>query len=125
METRCPEHAREARREWDARAPRANWRQRGYDREYDRNRLLVLAEETVCGLCGKPVDTSLPGTDPLGPCVDHITPRSRGGTNDRSNLRLAHTGCNASRQDGDGEPSAPTPPAEPRPEYRSGSAGLR
>jgi hypothetical protein len=61
-------------------------------------RLQVIAEETHCGLCGLEVDKTLPYPHPGSPTVDHIDPLlDRGhewdGMLDRSNLRLAHRGC--------------------------------
>lgn len=51
---------------------------------------LVLAEcGDRCHLCGSP------GAD----TVDHIVPRSRGGTHELDNLRPAHLACNSARQD--------------------------
>ncbi|WP_319805247.1 HNH endonuclease [Microbacterium sp. YJN-G] len=51
-----------------------------------------------CQLCGGPVDMVAETTDPSAPTLDHIVPRSRGGSDDPDNLRLAHRGCNARRQ---------------------------
>lgn len=76
---------------------RATARER-YDRAYDRNRLRVLHEEHVCHICGRPVDKTLSGRDPLGPSIDHLIPVAAGGTHDRANLRLAHQRCNNQRQ---------------------------
>ena len=79
----------------------------------------VLAEESVCWLCNKPVDKSLgkiPGVHtercakpdcrgckrhPLSPEVDEILPVSLGGSPiDRNNCRLAHRICNERRGNG-------------------------
>lgn len=59
-----------------------------------------LAEETGawCRLCGDPVDLSLHSPDRLSATVDHIVPRALGGPDDRSNLQLAHRGCNSSKR---------------------------
>ena len=59
----------------------------------------VLDEEDICWLCRQPVDKTLSGKTSWGPSVDHRVPRSKGGTNDRSNLSLAHTGCNSRKKD--------------------------
>lgn len=77
--------------------PRPSFHQRGYDRTYHRNRARVIAEETDCWICHKPVDKTLSGRDPYGPTADHVLPRHKGGTNDRTNLRLAHQRCNNAR----------------------------
>lgn len=76
---------------------RPNFRERGYDRTYDRNKRKVKREETHCWWCGEPVDKSLRWPDPLSASVDHVVPREKGGTNERHNLRLAHLKCNSAR----------------------------
>lgn len=91
-------------------AARPNWRQRGYDATYERNRLRVIREETVCALCGEPVDKALSGRHRDGPTVDHVLPRAQGGTNSRANLRLAHLRCNSARP-GQERPRRKRPPA--------------
>lgn len=61
-----------------------------------RARAAVLARESVCYLCGKPVDKRLPGSSPMGPTVDHLAARASGGSlYDLSNLHLAHQICNS------------------------------
>lgn len=51
----------------------------------------------ICHVCGRAVDSSLTGNHPLQASVDHIVPRSKGGTNLSENLRLAHIRCNTDR----------------------------
>jgi len=64
-------------------------------------RARVLAEETHCGLCGRPVDTELAPGLPGSPEVDEIVPVSKGGSPyDRSNCRLVHRLCNQRRGNG-------------------------
>lgn len=59
----------------------------------------IAAEDgNICKLCDEPVDMSLTGTQSRAPSVDHIVPRSLGGTDYRENLQLAHFGCNASKR---------------------------
>ncbi len=66
----------------------------------DRNKKKVMATQTVCGICGKPVDKSIRYPHPLSPVVDHIVPIAKGGhPSDIENLQLAHWTCN--RQKGD------------------------
>lgn len=50
-----------------------------------------------CTLCREPVDTSVDWWCPNAPTLDHIQPRSRGGSDDISNLRLACRDCNVRR----------------------------
>lgn len=47
-----------------------------------------------CGICSLPVDLSLRKPDLLAPSIDHIVPKALGGTDDLSNLQMAHWGCN-------------------------------
>ena len=54
-----------------------------------------------CGLCGRPIDT------PRLAHLDHITPRSAGGTNAPSNLTPTHARCNMSKGPGYVRPSSP------------------
>lgn len=49
-----------------------------------------------CERCGGPVDPMVPWPDPKSGTVGHIIARAEGGTNERSNLRLEHLGCNNS-----------------------------
>lgn len=59
---------------------------------------LVLATYgPVCHLCRQPIQGGLPPRHPRRPSVDHVIPRSLGGTDDLDNLRPAHYGCNAKR----------------------------
>lgn len=58
-----------------------------------------------CSLCRKRMDFTLPA-GPLGHdkgvTVDHVVPRSHGGSDDPANLRLAHWRCNRERRTGGG-----------------------
>lgn len=53
-----------------------------------------------CGICCQMVDMHISsgtrGSD-LGPSIDHVVPRSQGGSDDLANLRLTHWGCNRKR----------------------------
>lgn len=74
----------------------AQWRQLlvGYLRERDGDR---------CGICRQAIRFDLPAGprgDDRGPSIDHMLPRSRGGSDDLANLRLTHWGCNRKRQTG-------------------------
>lgn len=58
-----------------------------------RNR--VFAMQDTCGICGRPVDTTLPAGQPLSPELDEIIPVARGGSPyDIDNLQLVHRICN-------------------------------
>lgn len=64
-------------------------------------RARVLAEESDCGICHKPVDKTLKTPHPGSPEVDEIIPVSLGGSPyDRDNCRLTHRLCNEQRGNG-------------------------
>lgn len=67
---------------------------------FDKNKKRIYATQSVCGICGKPVDFNLKYPHPLSPCVDHIIPIAKGGhPSDISNLQLSHAGCNRQKSD--------------------------
>lgn len=75
-------------------------RQAGNRAAYEKARQKILKTQTICGICGKPVDFSLKYPHPLSPTVDHIIPVSKGGhPSDISNLQLAHRCCNREKSD--------------------------
>lgn len=59
---------------------------------------LAERDGAVCSLCGTDVDMSIRWPHRLSASVDHVRPLSRGGTEDESNLALAHLTCNTSKQ---------------------------
>lgn len=67
---------------------------------FEAARKKILATQTVCGICGKPVDFSYKYPHPLSPVVDHIIPVAKNGhPSDISNLQLAHRCCNRQKAD--------------------------
>lgn len=67
---------------------------------FERNKKKIYATQTVCGICGKPVDMGFRYPHPLSPCIDHIVPIDKGGhPSDISNLQLAHMTCNRQKSD--------------------------
>lgn len=52
----------------------------------------ALGEPSECYLCGGAISWETAS-------LDHVTPRSRGGTNELSNLRWAHRRCNRYKSD--------------------------
>lgn len=50
-----------------------------------------------CWLCGGAIDPDAPTNSPNQGTIDHLVPRSRGGSSELSNLRLAHRRCNVRR----------------------------
>jgi 5-methylcytosine-specific restriction endonuclease McrA len=79
---------------------------------YERNKKIILTTQSVCGICGKPVDKSLKYPDPMSATVDHIIPVSRNGDPvSLDNLQLAHRYCN--RQKGDNLPKEEVKKVDP------------
>jgi hypothetical protein len=74
-----------AKRANDKRSPGGELVSRAYIAERDGYR---------CGLCGGKVNMGLKHPNPRCASIDHIVPLSLNGGNDRSNLQLAHLGCN-------------------------------
>lgn len=69
-------------------------------RQYETNKRKILATQSICGICGKPVDMSLKYPDAMAACIDHIIPISKGGDpSDLANLQLAHWSCNRAKSD--------------------------
>ena len=67
---------------------------------FEQNKKKIYATQTVCGICGKPVDFSYKYPHPLSPCIDHIMPINKGGhPSDIDNLQLAHWTCNRQKSD--------------------------
>ena len=63
--------------------------------QYKKNKAKIFASQTVCGICGQPVDFSLKYPHPLSATVDHIIPVAAGGhPSDIENMQLAHLRCN-------------------------------
>lgn len=60
---------------------------------------LAARDGFLCRLCDDVVDLTLPYPDWLSPSVDHIIPRSAGGSDEPENLQLAHWICNVRRKD--------------------------
>lgn len=54
-------------------------------------------DQWVCQLCHEPTDRNAGKNDDLAPSLDHIVPRSLGGTHDEDNLRTTHRICNIKR----------------------------
>lgn len=76
--------------------------------QWEHNKKIVLTTQSICGICGQPVDKTLKYPDPMSPTVDHIIPVSkRGDPVALENLQLAHRYCN--RLKSDKMPDMPSP----------------
>ena len=69
-------------------------------RQFELNKKRIYATQTICGICGKPVDMDAKYPEPLSKCIDHIIPIAKGGhPSDIDNLQLAHWWCNRQKSD--------------------------
>lgn len=67
---------------------------------FEKNKKKIFATQTLCGICGRPVDFSLKYPHPMSACIDHIIPIDKGGhPSDIDNLQLAHMCCNRQKSD--------------------------
>jgi 5-methylcytosine-specific restriction endonuclease McrA len=76
-----------ANQQWKSRYSNGNARR--------KLRARVKAEGRVCGICGRPIDYSLPAGDPWCYELDEIVPFALGGSPyDYDNVQPAHRICN-------------------------------
>ena len=62
---------------------------------YRKAKKIIFASQSVCAICGRPVNFSLKFPDPWSATVDHIIPIAKGGDPaSLENLQLAHLQCN-------------------------------
>ena len=66
---------------------------------FKKNKKIILATQSICGICGLPVDKTIRYPDPMSPTVDHIIPCAKGGSDELDNLQLAHRKCNRLKSD--------------------------
>lgn len=62
---------------------------------FQKAKKIIFSSQSVCGICGRPVDFSKVFPDPWSPTIDHIIPVSKGGDPaSLENMQLAHSWCN-------------------------------
>ena len=64
-----------------------------------KHRKIIGRHQPPCGLCGGPIDYTLPHTDPRAYVVDHIIPLNKGGADTLDNKQAAHWNCNRDKGD--------------------------
>jgi 5-methylcytosine-specific restriction endonuclease McrA len=87
-------HADCAEQAVSARNRRKNIKRRGVTPSAGTVEMLRQQAGDNCQLCLEPIDFVLQRTSRMGATIDHIHPISLGGTDDVSNLQLAHWICN-------------------------------
>ena len=58
---------------------------------------VYLQSNGKCGICAEHIDSTRTYPDQLSLSIDHIIPRSQGGTHKLDNLQAAHLVCNSKR----------------------------
>lgn len=72
----------------------------GIRAQWEHNKKIILSTQSICGICGLPVDKSLKYPNPFSATVDHIIPvAKRGDPVALENLQLAHRKCNRMKSD--------------------------
>lgn len=67
---------------------------------FEKNKKIIYSTQSVCWICGKPVDPALKSPHPLSKTVDHKVPVAKGGHPSAiENLALAHRACNRAKSD--------------------------
>ncbi len=74
-------------------------------REYRRAAANLKRTATICHLCGREIDTSLPTLHPMAWTADHLIPIAAGG-HVLGPLAPAHRSCNSRKGDGRRAPQA-------------------
>lgn len=72
----------------------------GATRSLRRKAQIAERDQWVCQLCLQDVDQRLRAPHPWSATVDHVIPKSEGGTMRLDNLQLAHRVCNQQRHNG-------------------------
>ena len=73
----------------------------------DRDRKTIARNKPPCGICGAPIDYTLPYLDPMSYVVDHIVPYSKGGIDHVDNKQATHRICNRLKSDKTDKDEAP------------------
>jgi 5-methylcytosine-specific restriction endonuclease McrA len=69
---------------------------RGSDWIADKTRMEIYERDGwTCHICSEPVDRDAHFNDNLAPSLDHLVPKSLGGSHEPENLKTSHRICNS------------------------------
>lgn len=94
----CSAQAKERRRE-------AEGLQRRQNKSPALKARIYFRDSGECQICFQSIDTAIKYPHPMSLSLDHILPRSQGGTDAAHNLRATHLVCNVRRSDGTKPPT--------------------
>lgn len=67
----------------------------GAKSSFQKAKKIIFSSQTICGICGRPVNFDKKFPDPWSATIDHIIPVTKGGDPaSLENLQLAHLQCN-------------------------------
>lgn len=70
---------------------------RGINIAADMRLAIYILDGWICQICNEAIDQTAHHNTAWAPTLDHVIPRSHGGSDDPSNLRTAHRYCNSVR----------------------------
>lgn len=73
----------------------------------DRDRAALRRTGADCGICGQPIDYTLPYLDPMSFEADHIIAINNGGRDVLDNKQASHRRCNRLKWDRTGAADTP------------------
>lgn len=90
-----------AKRRREFKAENGYWPQRGGGEWITpaARTLIYERDNLTCYLCGDSLDRATAVNDPKAPTIDHVIPRSKGGTDEVGNLKTCCRECNVRKSD--------------------------
>ena len=65
---------------------------------YEKAKKIIYGSQSVCAICGRPVNFDLKFPNPWSATLDHIIPMSKGGGHTWDNVQIAHAICNSRKR---------------------------
>ena len=73
----------------------------------EARRAIYERDRWTCQICGRALAPTASQNDPASPTIDHIIPRSAGGSSEPDNLQATCRPCNSGKRDYTGRAAAP------------------